>query len=71
MSMHQSIDASAGASVSSPRPVVLRFAELYPQQLNRYRMHGDRKQQEDRLDHVDPSRTQLNRQILGSPNWHK
>ena len=71
MSMHQPIDASAGASVSSPRPVVLRFAELYPQQLNRYRMHGDRKQQEDRLDHVDPSRTRLNAQILGSPNWHK
>jgi len=71
MSMHHPIDASAAASVSSPRPVVLRFAELYPQQLNRYRMHGDRKQQEDRLDHVDPSRTRLNAQILGSPNWHK
>lgn len=71
MSMHQPIDASAAASVSSAHPVVLRFAELYPQQLYRYRMHGERKQQEDRLDHVDLSRTALNEQILGSPNWHK
>ncbi|OWY10822.1 hypothetical protein B6V74_01990 [Thioclava sp. F42-5] len=71
MSMHQPINASSDTSASSPHPVVLRFAELYPQQLYRYRMHGDRKQQEDRLDHVDLSRTPLNEQILGSSNWHK
>lgn len=55
------------ASKSKEYAVVLRFAGLFPHQVRRYRMHDDRKHR--KVEHVDPSRTHLNRHLLGATNW--
>ncbi len=47
--------------------MVLRFAELFPHQVRRYRLHNDRKQRD--MDHVDPARTHLNRPLIGDEDW--
>lgn len=51
----------------SRRPVVLRFAELFPSALARYAMHAARKG--GNLDHIDPERSGSNRLLIGGPDW--
>ncbi|MFC2970146.1 plasmid recombination protein [Acidimangrovimonas pyrenivorans] len=67
MSYQRSFNRTRATPARGAHPVVLRFAELFPHQLRRYRLHNDRKQRD--MDHVDHGRTHLNRTLIGEPDW--
>ena len=48
-------------------PVVLRFRGLYPHQLKRFKMHGDRKGGD--LSHIDIAQSDQNQILMGSKTW--
>jgi hypothetical protein len=48
-------------------PIVLRFKEMWPYELAKMDMHGRRAGGD--LDHIDASRTDLNRVLVGEPDW--
>lgn len=49
------------------RPIVLRFAEMFPSALARYEMHAARRG--GNLEHVDPKRSGKNRLLIGDADW--
>ena len=52
---------------TKPYPVVLRMADMYPSDLGGYERHRTRKGGD--LGHVDQSRSELNRRLIGSDDW--
>jgi hypothetical protein len=56
-----------GSATVKEHPVVLRFAGLYPHQLAGYQAHRTRKGGD--LSHVDPTRSHLNRPLIGNADW--
>ena len=51
------------------RPIVLRFAEMFPSALAHYEMHAARRG--GTLDHIDPERSGDNRLLIGKPDWRQ
>ncbi|MDA3889335.1 MAG: hypothetical protein PF443_11180 [Allgaiera sp.] len=51
MSIESPFNTAGATRAHAKRPVVLRFAELFPHQVRRYRLHNDRKQRD--MDQVD------------------
>ncbi len=67
MSIESPFNTAGATRAHGKRPVVLRFAELFPHQVRRYQLHNDRKQRD--MDQVDPARTHLNRKLIGAEDW--
>lgn len=47
--------------------IVLRFRGLFPRQLGKFKMHGDRSG--GQLDHIDHAESHRNETLVGGPDW--
>lgn len=55
------------SGVAARHPIVLRFAELRPEDLSKFVMHMKRAGGD--LSHVDPSRAEDNERLIGDEDW--
>ena len=55
------------SGVAARHPIVLRFAELRPEDLSKFVMHMKRAGGD--LSHVDPSRAEDNERLIGEDDW--